>query len=469
MIYAGTARVDITPPIGIAHGGWGAQVHQTAEGIDMPLVCSVLYFSKKDDHTEIVIIDVDDGIISVKRDIEIKSLLETECGIPRNNIRLSYTHTHSGPVTGSSWILEGSDLVDPWIRSIPDKVVKAVKSAREKAVPARIGTSSGNCEININRRPHTVNGVMFTGRNSDGFVDREVLVTAVDNEYGEPIATIVNYACHPTIMGHENRFITPDYPGPMRDIVERTIGGICLFLQGCAGNIGPIDGFTGDLKIYRKAGLRLGLEAARIRLSIDPVPRVEKLVKIEPSGADLGLYVDEQSGEPDDTLSVTFRGINVPVKELPDPDEVKKEFDLVRKRLEVVRTKTDDVNEIKKVSFPAKRAYIALNLAEVFGSGGSVELPIQVIRVGNTAFVGLPVEPFAEIGVEIKRQSIADWTIVGGYSNGYYGYMPMRYAYPEGGYEVTTSPFAPGSAEETIRSSISLIEELWTKNNIQQT
>ena len=467
MIHAGTARTDITPPIGIAHAGWGAQVHETAEGIDMPLVCTVLYLNKKDDGTEVVIIDVDDGIISVKRDREIRGLIETECGIYRNNIRLSYTHTHSGPVTGSSWILKGSNLIDPWIRSIPDKVVEAVKSARKMAVPARVGTSSGNCGININRRPHTVDGVMFTGRNSDGFVDREVLVTAIDDEDGEPIATIVNYACHPTIMGHENRFITPDYPGPMRDIVESTVGGKCLFLQGCAGNIGPIDGFTGDLTIYRKAGLRLGLEAARVRLSIDPLPRMEKLIKIEPSGADLGLYVDEKSGESDDTLSVIFRRINVPVKELPDPHEVRKEFNLAQKRLEEVRAKTDDANEIKKVSFPAKRAYIAMNLAEVFGSGGSVELPIQVIRVGNTALVALPVEPFAEIGVEIKRQSIADWTVVGGYSNGYYGYMPMRYAYPEGGYEVTTSPFAPEAAEETIESSISVIEELWAVNCIK--
>ncbi len=37
MLAAGTGRTDITPPIGIAHAGWGAQSHEGAEGIDMPL------------------------------------------------------------------------------------------------------------------------------------------------------------------------------------------------------------------------------------------------------------------------------------------------------------------------------------------------------------------------------------------------------------------------------------------------
>ena len=42
MLAAGTARVDITPPIGIAHAGWGAQTHEGAEGVDMPLTITAL-------------------------------------------------------------------------------------------------------------------------------------------------------------------------------------------------------------------------------------------------------------------------------------------------------------------------------------------------------------------------------------------------------------------------------------------
>ena len=44
-LRAGVGRIDITPPVGIAHGGWGAQVHQRAEGVDMPLLCTALVVS----------------------------------------------------------------------------------------------------------------------------------------------------------------------------------------------------------------------------------------------------------------------------------------------------------------------------------------------------------------------------------------------------------------------------------------
>lgn len=461
MLKAGTARTDITPPEGIAHAGWGAQTHQRAEGVDMPLFCTALYVCDEAGDTEIVMLDIDDGIISVERDRELRAAITRDCGIPQDHIRISYTHTHSGPVNGTSWIVEGAELIEPWLQSIPPSAVEAVRQARAAAIPARVTTGSGQCDINVNRRPRAENGAMFTGRNWDGFVDREVLVTAIDGEDGEPVATIVNYACHPTIMAQDNRLITPDYPGAMRKVVEQNIGGMCLFLQGCAGNIGPVDGFTGDLAVYRRAGLRLGLEVARVRLGIDPVPRDERLVKIEPSGADLGLYVDEQSGEPDDTVAAAVERVTIPARELPGLVEVRRRFEAAQKTLEAVRSATGDPEKIKAAAFPAKRAYIALNIAEVFGTGGSVDLPVQVIRLGDTAFVALPVEPFAEIGVEVKKRSPADWTVVGGYSNGYYGYMPMEYAYPEGGYEVTTSPFAPGAAEQTIEACVESIERMW--------
>ena len=86
-----------------------------------------------------------------------------------------------------------------------------------------------------------------------------------------------------------------------------------------------------------------------------------------------------------------------------------------------------------------------------------------MIRLGNTALVAIPVEPFAEIGKAVKDRSPADWTLFSGYSNGYYGYLPMAYAYQEGGYEVgPTAPFEAGAAEQMIEDCLTAIHELWT-------
>ncbi|MDA0597387.1 MAG: neutral/alkaline non-lysosomal ceramidase N-terminal domain-containing protein [Chloroflexi bacterium] len=466
MLAAGTARVDITPPIGIAHAGWGAQSHEGAEGVDMPLTITALVI-EPDGNTNpaerIAILDIDTCILVETYDVRIRNAVTEATGIPAVNQRVSYTHTHSGPIEGLSWIVKGADMVEPWFRSLAPASAKAVEEAISKIVPVRSDSGKGHCEININRRPVSHDGKVFTGRNASGFVDHEVLVTALDDLDGNPVATLVNYACHPTIMGPENKLITPDYPGPVRETVESIVGGTCLFLQGAAGNQGPIDGFTGDTSVYRKLGKQLGIEAARVRLTIDPVPREEKLEQILSSGADLGIYSFNQAGESDDTLGLIESSALLPIKEMPPESEVQANFDAIQANLENVRKRGGTVEEIKQAAFPAKRETLLLRHTKTFGQGGEKrEIPIQVIRIGNTALVAIPVEPFAEIGTAVKERSPADWTLFSGYANGYYGYLPMEYAYPEGGYEVgPTAPFEAGAAEQMIEDCLEAIHKLW--------
>jgi hypothetical protein len=59
-----------------------------------------------------------------------------------------------------------------------------------------------------------------------------VKVVRIDDLDECPLAVIVHYGCHPTIMGHPNRLITPDYPGIVRQVVEHATGATCLFLLG---------------------------------------------------------------------------------------------------------------------------------------------------------------------------------------------------------------------------------------------
>ncbi len=466
MLAAGTGRVDITPPIGIAHAGWGAQSHEGAEGVDMPLTITALVIEpdgNTDPAARIAILDIDTCMLVEDYDVAIRNAVTEKTGIPAANQRVSYTHTHSGPIEGLSWIVQGAEMVEPWFHSMAPASAQAVEEAIGKIVPVRADSGTGHSEININRRPVSHDGNVFTGRNPSGFVDHEVLVTAIDDLDGNPVATLVNYACHPTIMGPENKLITPDYPGPVRETVESIVGGTCLFLQGAAGNQGPVDGFTGDTAVYRKLGKQLGIEAARVRLNIDPVPREEKLEEILPSGADLGMYTFKQAGESDDTLGVIDSAASLPIKEMPPESEVQAKFDSISANLENVRKSGGSVEEIKQAAFPAKRETLLLRHTQTFGQGGNErDIPIQVIRIGNTALVAIPVEPFAEIGTAVKERSPADWTLFSGYSNGYYGYLPMAYAYPEGGYEVgPTAPFEAGAAEQMIEDCLEAIHKLW--------
>ena len=110
MLNAGVGRVDITPPVGVAHAGWGAQTHEVSVGNDMPLLVTAIVVSKDD--VELAIIDVDIGIFTGDQDRKIRDLISAESGIPFAHIRLSYSHTHSGPITFGQWIKEGIGLAN---------------------------------------------------------------------------------------------------------------------------------------------------------------------------------------------------------------------------------------------------------------------------------------------------------------------------------------------------------------------
>jgi hypothetical protein len=78
---------------------------------------------------------------------------------------------------------------------------------------------------------------------------------------GKMLASIVNYACHPTTLAWENTLISPDYIGAMRELVERDTGAPCLFLQGASGELGPREGFVGDTAVADRNGRELGYAA----------------------------------------------------------------------------------------------------------------------------------------------------------------------------------------------------------------
>ena len=461
MLNAGVARVDITPKVGVAHAGWGAQTHQVSLGNDMPLHVTALVVTKDD--VELAIVDVDIGIFTNQQDKDIRELISSESGIPFGNIRLAYTHTHSGPITFGQWIKEGIDLANEWWNTIPAACAKAVVEAKASAQPARTGFGRGSCDVNVNRRPARDNGELFTGRNWDGAVDHSVDVVSFDDADDNPIATIVNYAMHPTIMGHENQWVTPDFPGPMRSVVEHTVGGLCLFLQGASGNQGPVDGFTGDLRVYRKAGSKLGAEASRVRLNIEPRKREERLDQILASGTDLGIYSNVPTSESDDTVAVSNVPVDVPSKDVISLADAQAIFDAGEVELEAVRASGASEEEVRCAVSKVMRANIQLSVARLSDTNtkdGHIELIAQSMRIGETILVSIPVEPFVELAQAVKERSSSANTVFSGFSNGHINYLATDIANEEGGYEVSVSVFAPGSAELAIGASLESIDDV---------
>src|SRR5690606_26204301 len=108
-------------------------------------------------------------------------------------------------------------------------------------------------------------------------VDREAVLLQVRSlENGEPLCTLVHYACHPVIMGPSNLQYSADWPGAMCRVVESATGAPCVFVQGGCGDINPYLDKTpldeGGVGRMEATGLSAGSAVVSGLDSLAPIP-----------------------------------------------------------------------------------------------------------------------------------------------------------------------------------------------------
>ncbi|MCC7162443.1 MAG: hypothetical protein IT331_08110 [Anaerolineae bacterium] len=480
QLYAGVSRCDITPPIGIAHGNWSAQGHERAEGVDMPMFCTVLAAS--DGNEEIIVAEWE--LLYPPNDewlAQARKRITDLTGVPASHIRLSATHTHAGPSLGKPWFQGGAEMVAPYVASLTDRLAGAASAAHRALKPARVAGGSGASNMNANRRRVWSEGKehfadhpyyqehrdqsldpILMAPNPEGFSDHQVGVIRIDDVgTGEPIAILVNFAAHPTIMAWDNRLLSPDYPGTLRRTVESIVGGVCLFLQGAAGNQDTVRDYMCRSEDARWVGKQIGIEAARVASLIETQPTQLDVSSHVESSWTMGIGKHIPAGASDGTVRAISRVVPLPVWEHAPPiaDEIENVARLERELAELRAGGASD-STVREANMRVRRASLNLNVNKKRSAGPELPVEFQAMRIGNTALVGIPVEPFAEIGVAVKGASPFATTFFSGYTNGVEYYMPMAYAYEEGGYEVWMTPFAPGAAEKTIETSVGLLNEI---------
>jgi neutral ceramidase len=457
-ILAGVGRSDITPAPGTPQGIWGAQTHERGVAADMPLFATALALS--DARETALIMDVDVIGFSPEWAQRILDATASLTGVQKQNIRIAASHTHSGPKTVRLEVVrEGLDMGVEYLESLPLRIAGAAWQAVHSLQPARIAAGSGSCAINVNRRVTLPNGRVVVGRNWQGASDQTVRVVRFDDLGEKPVATVVHYACHPTIMAWDNQWFTPDYPGMTRQVVEREMGGLCLFLQGASGSVGPVRGFTGDRSVYRRLGRMLGLEASKVALGLETLPRRERFVGVMESGADIALYEDEPVEPPAPEFRIRSRIVTLPAAQYPPIEELTAQAEMRKDELERAR-ESGDPAAIRSATARATRASILVNRSRMLKGASHLERELQGIRVGSVAFLSMPDEPFIELGQEIVAASPFIHTLFSGYSNGNSGYLPTRAAFAEGGYEVWASLYSADAADILVREAVSLLREL---------
>ncbi len=402
-LHGGTARADITPPVGCWLAGWAIR-DKPSEGVHDPLFAKSIVLSQGPDTVAMVACD----LIHITREIaaEARGIIERETGLAGSNVLISATHTHFSPEVGNK-AKAGEKADEAYLDVLARKIASTVTMALAEMQPVKIGTARTDVpELLFNRRTRRPDGkVTMTfvlppaeDNLSFGPTDPALDVLRVEDSQGRLLASMMNYACHPVSggghgTGWESWFydISAEFPGVATALVESAESGNCLFTLGSAGNMVPIErGVSPRFKI----GKALGGETIRLLQFMETSAEIE--------------------------LAVRSRMVALPLK-----------TDL------------------------AKDAYVKLP------ESGSLEVEVQVVRIGGMYLVALPGEVLMEVGALIKDGAGGEQTLIVSLANGSIGYICHREAYREGGYEPRqASVLAPGAAEMLAARSLELISEL---------
>jgi hypothetical protein len=430
------------------------------DGVEADLWATALVVD--DGETMAAWIDLDVVIVTQKESDAIRAAVGEALDIPPQAVRVSVTHNHAGPPPSPwNWTRQGQEALDGYYALLPEYAAGAARLALLDLRPARVAAGSGESGVAVNRREIAPDGRPVTGTNPDGPIDPQVFVLRIDDREGGPLAAIVGYTMHPTTLGPTNRLISPDWPGHLKRTVEALTGATCLFAQGATGNIGPgPDGFTDDIGVVRRLGTQIGCEAARVYLGLDLPAVLHRHERVWESGAPLGKWTREPIQQTDPVVHIMTRDVMLPLIEQPPLSEAQARVDAAQRMLDDLKQRSAPADEIEAATFVTKRANMALSRVHMYGGRQSFPVALHLLRIGPAVFVGTEGEPFAEIGMTIKAASPFPATWFGGYTGGWAGYIPTADAYPQGGYEVDTSPFAPQAADVLAKQTLAALAEL---------
>ena len=421
----GAAKIDVTPDPGArgagrlgrgGRGGGAAGGYPGADGILDQIFARAIVIDNGT--TSAVLVSVDTGGIGDQVWRTVSQRIEKELGIPAQNLMISPTHTHSA--SGGS----------------ADQIFSAIKAAKEKLQPARIGYGTGVSYINVQRDiidPKTHK--WWEGANYEGPSDKTVAVIKFETTNGEPIAVYFNYACHAVVTGNTD-MISGDWPGEAERYIEDSFDDQCvaLFSVGAQGDQNPI--------FFQQT---FDLRDIRIK---DYASRGEDISNAMPSG---GAGLNKQDPQ---------------VKKLLDQQKlmIKSMGQFMGEEVKHVMRQMDPnrlsaggpiVATQKMINLPGRNRTSGAQRAGVdatYTDGPDVSLRLSLLLLDDIALGGGNAEIYNMIAVRFKRESPIGRSIfvsmVNGSSNS--GYIPDDAAYGRQTFEVLSSRCKPGYAESGI-------------------
>jgi hypothetical protein len=419
---AGAAVSNITPPLGeLIVGGWQPM---PATNIHDQLYARCLVLD--DGQSKLAIVLCDNVGIPVEVFDRAKQRVTEAIGIPASHQLMASTHTHSATTArGPSKVVASTELTE-YQKFLVSRITDGVICAQQRMRDAKIGWGSVDEPSEVFNRRWFVNDPQLLTNPFGGIdqvrmnpprgsaaldrqagpIDPEISFVSVQTTDGTPIALLANYSLH-YVGGVPRGDVSADYFGYFAQAIEQRMGVsnldppfVAMLSNGTSGDINNIDFRQKSPKRYKS---------------------YEKMQEVANKVAD---RVYEAHGD------IQFR-------ESAELDAALERLTLnVRKPTPEMIAYFESSNSEKTDSARHRReAIYAKRVEQLRQAPGTVDVPLQALRIGDLVIAAIPFETFAETGLELKAKAPFEDAFTIELANGSFGYLPTPQQHRWGGYE----------------------------------
>ncbi|MFW5869189.1 MAG: hypothetical protein ACOCX2_15290 [Armatimonadota bacterium] len=397
-IRAGLARRCITPPLPSMMAGFFHDRKATSVRDDLFCNAAVL----ESDGQRIVLVNLD--LIAVDRSWadEARAMISKRLEMAPEAILICATHTHTGPAVRPA--IRGEWVNFEWLEALPGTIADTVFEAADGIFDAMLQPGRTIDDASVCRLVRLKDGSEHMGASQDGIVgtagvpDHELLALGIREMDGTPRGMVMCYGMHANVIGGGGAdFISADWQGQVYRAASNVYGEdfVTVVLNEPNGDV------------YQKKW-----EASRLPQS-GPA-KAEQIGRVL-AGAAINCW---EKAEP-----MEVSGISCEWEDLRIPYYTRTEA--LREHIEHLRAQ-DELPYLDE-------AWVGC-FDRWEHDGDEATVPVQVLRLGDLSFVGLPSEVFAAWGLEVKRWSPTAWTAVTSLANAWFGYIPTtdqasRWAY----------------------------------------
>lgn len=435
-LRAGASVVAITPAPGLPMGGYGAR-KLPSEGTHDPITARILALDDGATRLAFVLCD----LVATPPDLvaAVRATVSAGGNLPAANVCVAATHTHSGPILGGR-----ADLVSAAARSIGIGAAEAFAAT----IPVHLKAHASEVHTAGRNRRHP-----------DGPYDPALEVLVADPGLpAPPVATLLNFACHATVLEWDNLLYSADYPGRAREVVEQATGGAAIFVQGAAGDINPL-WLRHDFEEAARIGTIVGAAAAGAVAEARAAGEDQRVINLSwdealPVAAS-GAFLAPAS------LAVASETVELPRRELPSVEELDAVYEPLRAEIDAL----EPGNSRRRALFPLAaelRMSRARKRSMPASAGDTQRVEVQALRLAEgCAVIALPGEFCVATGRRLRAESGLPWLFVCGYANDYVSYVPPASEFPRHGYEVGCALFEPAAEQMVVESALSLLRKLF--------